>query len=83
MTKLIVWASLISIGHVTLIKGNSFGSETRLITQNLKPEKGCVIEKFSSPSNKENGTVVISKMTVANCLETTNRCLFWISSTMV
>jgi hypothetical protein len=41
MTKLNVWAVLVSIGHVTLVKESSFGAETRLITQNLKPEKGC------------------------------------------
>jgi len=32
-----------------------------LITQNLKPGKGYVIEKLSSPFNKENGNIVISK----------------------
>jgi len=31
------------------------------MTQNLKPEKGCVREKLSSPSSKENGSIVISK----------------------
>ena len=61
VTKLIVWAFLVSIGHVTLIKESSSGSETWLITQNLKPGKGCVIEKLSSPSNKENGSIVINK----------------------
>jgi len=55
------WAFLLSIGHVTLIKERSFGTETWLITQNLKPEKGCVTEKLSSPSSKENGSIVISK----------------------
>jgi len=43
------------------IKEGSFGAETWLITQNLKPEKGCVIEKLLSPSNKEYGSIVISK----------------------
>jgi len=63
VTKLIVWVymGLVSIGHVTLIKESSFEAETWLITQNLKPEKGCVIEKLSSPSSKENGSIVISK----------------------
>ena len=56
-----VWAFLVSTGHVTLIKEGSFGSETSLITQNLKPEKGCVIENLSTPSSKENGSIVISK----------------------
>ena len=56
-----VWAFLLSIGHVTLIKESSFGAETWLITQNLKQEKGCVIEKLSTPSSKENGSIVISK----------------------
>jgi len=56
-----VWAFLVSIGHVTLITESSFGAETWLITQNLKPEKGCVIEKLSSPSSKENRSIVISK----------------------
>jgi hypothetical protein len=32
-----------------------------VITQNLKPEKGCVVDKLSSPSSKENGSIVISK----------------------
>jgi len=57
----IEWAFLVSIGHVTLIKVSSFGAETWLITQNLEREKGCVIEKLSSPSSKENGSIVISK----------------------
>ena len=63
MTRLIVWdcMGLVSIGHVTLIKENSFGAKTRLITQNLKPEKGCVIEKLSLSSNEGNGCIVISK----------------------
>jgi len=46
-----VWAFLVSFGHVTLIKESSFGAETWLITQNLKPEK----------SSKENGSILISK----------------------
>src|SRR5215475_2334493 len=61
MTKLIVWACLLSLGHVRLIKENSFGSKTWLITQSLTPGIGCVIETLSSPSNKENGSTVISK----------------------
>jgi len=56
-----VWAFLVSIGHITLIKDSSFGAETWLITQNQKPEKGCVIEILSSPSCKGNGSNVISK----------------------
>jgi len=56
-----VWAFLVSIGHVTVIKERSFGAETWLITQNLKPEKGCVIEKLLSPPSKEYGSIVISK----------------------
>jgi len=44
-----------------VIKENNFGAETWLITQNLKPEKGCVIDKLSSPFSKENGSIVISK----------------------
>jgi len=50
-----VWAFLLSIGHVTLIKEGSFGAETWLITQNQKPEKG------SAACSKENGNIVISK----------------------
>jgi len=61
MTKLIVWAFLVSTGRVTLVKGGSFEAETWLITQNLIPEKGCVIENLSTPSSKENGSIVISK----------------------
>jgi hypothetical protein len=56
-----LWVFLVSIGHFTLIKERSFGSETWLSMQNQKPGKGCVIEKLSSPSNKENGSIVISK----------------------
>jgi len=55
-----VWAFLVFIGHVTLIKEGSFRAETWLITQNLKPEKGCVIEKLSTPFSKENGSIVVS-----------------------
>jgi len=61
MTELTVWAFLVSIGQVTLIKEGSFEAKTWLITQNLKPEKGCVIENVSTPSSKENGNIVISK----------------------
>jgi hypothetical protein len=78
-----VWAFVISISHVTLIKESSFGAETWLITQNLKPEKGCVIEKLSSPSSKENGSIVISKDDMENYLWTINMCLFWTSLTMM
>jgi len=60
MTNLIVWACLVSVGHITLIKESIFGSETWLITQNLTPGKGCVIEKLSSTSSKENGSIFIS-----------------------
>jgi len=56
-----IWAFLVSIGHVTVIKESSSGAETWLMTQNLKPERGCVGEKLSSPSSKENGSTVISK----------------------
>ena len=56
-----VWAFLVSTGCITLIKGSSFGSETWLITQDLKPGERCVIEKLSSPFNKENGSIVINK----------------------
>jgi len=56
-----VWAFLVSIWHVTLIKEGCFGAETWLITQNLKPEKGCVVEKLSTPFSKENGSIVISQ----------------------
>jgi len=55
-----VWAFLVSIGYVTLIKESSFGAETWLITQNLKPEKGCDRETISL-SSKENESIVISK----------------------
>jgi len=80
-----VWAFLVSFGHVTLIKESSFGAETSLITQNLKPEKGCVLEKLSSPSSNDNGSIAISKvkMNMENCLGTINMGLFWISLTMV
>jgi len=45
MTKFIVWAFLVSIGHVTLIKEGRFGPETWLITQNQKPEKGFSLQQ--------------------------------------
>jgi len=49
-----VWAFLVSIGQVTLIKEGSFEADIWLITQNLKPEKVCAIENLSTPSSKEN-----------------------------
>ena len=60
MTYLIVWDCLVSVGHITLIKGSIFGSETWLIKQNLTLGKGCVIEKLWSTPSKENGSIVIS-----------------------
>jgi len=41
------------------------------------------MEKLSSSSSKENGSIVISKGGVENCLGTINMCLFWISLTMM
>jgi len=32
-----------------------------VITQILKPEKRCVVEKLSAPFSKENGSVVITR----------------------
>jgi hypothetical protein len=61
MTKLSVWAFLVSIGHVTLIKERRLVAETWLITQNLKPGKEYVIDKLTSSSSRENGNIVISK----------------------
>ena len=63
-----VWAFLVSIGHVTLIKDSSFGAETWLITQDQKPKKGCVIEILSSPSSRGHGSIVISKDDCGNFL---------------
>ena len=63
------------------MKESSFGAETWLITQNLELEKECVIEKLSSPSSKENGSTVISKL--ENCLGTTIMYWFCISLAMV
>jgi len=83
MTKLILWAILVSIGHFTLIKVSSFGAETWLITQNLKREKGCVIEKLSSPSSKENGSIVIRKDDCGKLSWDHTLYLFWISLSMV
>ena len=51
----------VSVWHVRLIKESSFEVETWLITQNLKPEKGCVIGKLSSTSSKENRSIVINE----------------------
>jgi hypothetical protein len=56
-----VWAFLVSIVHVALIKESSFGAESLLIAQNVTRENRCVIEKLSSPSSTENGSIVISK----------------------
>ena len=84
MTKFIVWDCMgLSFIHWTCYtdQRDQFGAETWLIMQNLKLEKGCVIEKLSSPYSKENGSIVISK--VENCLGTINMCLFCISLTML
>ena len=56
-----VWIFLVSFGHVTLITESRFGAATWLITQNLKPGKGCVIEKLSSSCSKRNESIVIGK----------------------
>ena len=48
-------------GHVTVITESRFGAATWLITQNLKPGKGCVIEKLSSLCSKKNESIVIGK----------------------
>ena len=79
-----VWAFRVSIGYVTLIKESSFGAETWLITQNLKPEKGCVCERncHLPPAKKMEASSLV-KMTMENCLGVINLCLFWISLTMV
>ena len=64
ITKLIVWDCMgLSCIHCTCYtdQREQFGAEMWLISQNLKPEKGCVIEKLSSPSSKENGSTVIGK----------------------
>jgi len=60
-----------------------FWSWNIVITQNLKPEKGCVTEKLSSPSSKEMEALSSPKMTMENCLGTINMCMFWISLTIV
>jgi hypothetical protein len=78
-----VWAFLVSIGRVTLIKEDSFGAETWLITQNQKPEKGCVIKDLSAACSKGNGNIVISKDDREICLGTINMCFCWIILTMV
>jgi hypothetical protein len=56
------------LAHVLLIRESNFGAETLLNTQNVTPEKVCVIEKLSSPSSKENESIVISKEAEGNCL---------------
>ena len=64
MTKLIVWDCMdLSCIHWICYtdQREQFWNWTWLITQNLKPEKGWVIEELSSPSSKENGSIVISK----------------------
>ena len=69
-----VWGFLVSIWHVTLIKESSFGAETRVITQNLKPEKGCVTNYHLPPAKKMEALSSL-KMTVENCVGTINMCL--------
>jgi hypothetical protein len=76
MVNVTVWAFLVSIAHVALIRESNFGAETLLNTQNVTPEKVCVIEKLPSPSSKENGSIVISNKAEDNCLETINLSLF-------
>jgi hypothetical protein len=83
MVNVTVWAFLVSIAHVALIRESNFGAETLLNTQNVTPEKVCVIEKLSSPSSKENESIVISKEAKDNCLWTINMRLFWTSLSMV
>jgi len=87
MTELIVWDCMgLSCIHWTCYtdqREKSFGAETWLITQNLKPEKGCVIEELSSPYSKENGSIVTSKDDRAKCLGIINMWLFWICLSMV
>jgi len=86
ITNLIVWDCIglpcIHWTHYT-DQGEQFGAEIWLITHNLKPENGCVIEKLPSPSSKENGNIVTSKNDRGKRLGTINMCLFWISWTMV
>jgi len=48
-----IWALLISIGHVTLIKESGFGAETWIITQNLKPEKDVWYRNYHLPAAKK------------------------------
>jgi hypothetical protein len=78
-----LWTFLVSIAHVVLIRESNFGAETLLDTQNVTPEKVCVIEKLSSPCSKENGNIVISNEAEDNCLGTINLSLFWTSLSMV
>jgi len=73
-----VEAFILSTWHVILIKASTFGAGTWLIT-----EKGCVIEKLSSPYSKENGSIVISKDGMEDFLGTIYMCLFWIPLTMM
>jgi hypothetical protein len=53
MVNVTVWAFLVSISHVALIRESNFGAETLLNTQNVTPEKVCLVEKLSSPSSKK------------------------------
>jgi hypothetical protein len=78
--------SLIWKHMYSYISENNFGPSNQIIvptSYNLKPEKGCVIEKLSSSSSKETGSIVISKDDMEDCLGTINMCLFWISLTML
>jgi len=82
MTKLIVW-DCIGLCYIHLTCYTEQRAETWLITQNLKPEKECVIEKLSCPSSKENGSIVVSKDDMGNYLGTINMCLFCIPLSMM
>jgi hypothetical protein len=54
-----VWAFVVSIGNITLIKESSFGAETWLMTKPETRKRMC--DKLPSPCSKENRSIVISK----------------------
>jgi len=78
-----VWAFLVSIGHVTLIKESSFGAETWQLHKTWTQKKDVWWRIYQLPPAKKMETLSSVKMTVENCLGTINMYLCWIFLTMV
>jgi len=62
MTKLLAWDCVgLSCIHWICYTDQREKDWSQNVVNYTKPEKGCVIEKLSSPSSKENGSIVINK----------------------